>query len=276
MATMSDFAGGDTGYLRTVQYADSTRLRQRVDLHRRYGTAPVSWFPWLARQVAWTSGGSVLEVGCGGGWMWDEAAADLPGNLLVTLTDVSPGMVAEAEGRAQAGGFHVQPCVADARALPLRGGRYDVVIAAFVLFHLPDPAAGVAELARMVKPDGVVLVATAGAAHLRELWEIRSEVFGGPPTSATVDAFGTESGGRLLAERFGSVTWRPYPDELVCGEPDAVVAFMTSSPPGESADDEQLGRLRAAVDRRFEAGGGTLRVTKETGVFVCRQPRPDR
>ena len=61
---------------------------------------------------------------------------------------------------------------------------------------------------------------------------------------------------------------------LGASDAEAVVAFLTSSPPGEDADDEGVTRLRAAVDRRFEAGGGTLRITKETGAFVCRQPRP--
>jgi SAM-dependent methyltransferase len=272
MATYSDFAGGDQRYLRTVQYADSTKLGQRARLHVRYGTAPVPWFPWLVQQIEWPAGARVLEVGCGAGWLWDEGAPAVPADVVLTLTDLSPGMVGEAETRARAAGFRVWPCVVDVEALPWRGRRFDIAIAAFVLYHSADPVRAVAELARTVRPGGVVLAATSGDAHLRELWEIRAEVFGGAPVSETVVAFGVESGERMLAESFGSVAWRLYPDELVCTDPDDVIAFLTSSPPGEGADADQRARLRSAVGRRFDAGGGTLRVTKETGVFVCRDP----
>ena len=55
------------------------------------------------------------------------------------------------------------PCaVADVRALPLGPGSVDDVIAAFVLNHLTDPVAGLAELARVTRPGGAVLAAVFG------------------------------------------------------------------------------------------------------------------
>jgi SAM-dependent methyltransferase len=52
------------------------------------------------------------------------------------------------------------PCVvADIRALPLPAGRVDAAVAAFVLNHLTEPSAGLAELARVTRPGGAVLAA---------------------------------------------------------------------------------------------------------------------
>ena len=52
------------------------------------------------------------------------------------------------------------PCVvADIRALPLAAGRVDAAVAAFVLNHLAEPSAGLAELARVTRPGGAVLAA---------------------------------------------------------------------------------------------------------------------
>jgi SAM-dependent methyltransferase len=48
--------------------------------------------------------------------------------------------------------------VADVTALPFRAGSFDVVVAAFVVNHLPDPVAGLAELRRVTRPGGAVLV----------------------------------------------------------------------------------------------------------------------
>ena len=39
----------------------------------------------------------VLECGCGPGWLWRDKVERVPENCQVTLTDLSPGMVAEAE-----------------------------------------------------------------------------------------------------------------------------------------------------------------------------------
>ena len=52
------------------------------------------------------------------------------------------------------------PCaVADIRALPVPAGRVDDAVAAFVLNHLVQPSAGLAELARVTRPGGAVLAA---------------------------------------------------------------------------------------------------------------------
>jgi ubiquinone/menaquinone biosynthesis C-methylase UbiE len=49
--------------------------------------------------------------------------------------------------------------VADIRALPIRAGSADGAVAAFVLNHLADPAAGFAELIRVTRPGGALLAA---------------------------------------------------------------------------------------------------------------------
>ena len=55
------------------------------------------------------------------------------------------------------------PCaVADIRALPLAASSVNDAVAAFVLNHLTDPRAGLAELARVTRPAGAVLAAVFG------------------------------------------------------------------------------------------------------------------
>jgi SAM-dependent methyltransferase len=265
----------DQDYLRDVQYRDPTKLRARADLHTRYGTAPLSWVPWVLAQIDFPPAARVLEVGCGPGWLWADGPA-LPPGLRLTLTDLSPGMVEVARDRASSTIEVVDARVADAQALPFDDGAFDVVIANHMLYHVPSPETAVAECARVLEPNGVLMAATVGPGHLKELWEVRAEVFGGLPKSVHPDVFGSITGAALLRRRFAGVEWRPYEDTLRCTDPDDVVAFLTSAPPGEDASPEQLTELRRAVERRLVSGGGVFTVAKDTGAFLTNGPRrPD-
>ena len=95
----------------------------------------------------------VLDAGAGTG----AASAALRRRRARPLAvDLSAGMLAwHAASRP--------PCaVADVRALPLATGSVDDAVAAFVLNHLTDPEAGLAELARVTRPGGAVLAAVFG------------------------------------------------------------------------------------------------------------------
>ena len=60
--------------------------------------------------------------------------------------------------------YGVRPSVtADVTALPFHDRAFDVAVAAFVINHLPDPVAGLAELRRVTRPGGVVLASTFAA-----------------------------------------------------------------------------------------------------------------
>jgi ubiquinone/menaquinone biosynthesis C-methylase UbiE len=57
--------------------------------------------------------------------------------------------------------YGARPAVtADLTALPFRNATFDVVVAAFVVNHLPDPVAGLTELRRVTRPGGAVLAST--------------------------------------------------------------------------------------------------------------------
>jgi SAM-dependent methyltransferase len=268
------FAGRDQRYLREVQYVDPANLTARANLHVRYGTATEAWFPWLAAQIDWPASAEVLEVGCGPGWMWVQAADELPVDLSLTLTDLSAGMVQAASGRVAAlqKFVAIKAQVADAQRLPFADASFDVVVANHMLYHAPDPAAAVSELARVLKPDACLLAAANGPANLRELWEIRAQIFGGEYESGTTHRFGSVTGLPMLTARFAEVQWRSYVDQLRCTDPDAVIAYFTSCPPGEDASPPVLAALDQAIRARFDNPDGVFTITKDAGAFIASRP----
>ncbi len=93
-------------------------------------------------------GALALDAGAGSGVAGDALRAD---GATVVASDREHDMAA----------FGGCPAVtADITALPFRHDAFDVVAAAFVVNHLPDPVAGLAELCRVTRSGGAVLVST--------------------------------------------------------------------------------------------------------------------
>jgi SAM-dependent methyltransferase len=110
-------------------------------------------------------GGVVVDVGCGTGRALPALRAAVGAGGAVIGVDITPQMldVARDRGRAE----HAALLLADARRLPLAAGSVDAVFAAGLIMHLPDPGAGLAELARVTRPGGrLVLFHPSGRAAL--------------------------------------------------------------------------------------------------------------
>ncbi len=269
MTQRSAFSGGDQEYLRDVQYADGSKLDVRTHLHRAYSTSPVSIAKFEADLVVWPSAASVLECGCGTGRFWETC--DAPRTVALMLTDLSPGMVDEAIATAQLWGFdRVDGRACDVQALPFGDASFDVVIANHMMYHVPDPDQGVAELARVMRSDGVVLIATNGYGHMREINDAIAEVFCSH-AEGLYEVFGIDTGEARLRQQFESVVWHAFDNDLVVDDPAAVVAYGLSFPPGEFATDLQREEFESAVAKRFQEG--RMRIRTRAGVFVCARPR---
>ncbi len=94
------------------------------------------------------------DLGCGTGQV-AEALAPFAGGILAV--DGSEAMLEEARRRLEPHG-NVEVLHGDLEALPLEDGSLDAAVLALVLHHLPDPAAALREVARVVRPGGRVLV----------------------------------------------------------------------------------------------------------------------
>lgn len=101
-------------------------------------------------------GAAVLDAGCGTGRALEPLRAAVGPDGTVLGFDLTPAMIAQAAqaGRGGAGLL----AVADAARVPLRDAALDAVFAAGLLTHLPDPAAGLREFARVVRAGGRLAV----------------------------------------------------------------------------------------------------------------------
>lgn len=251
----------DAAYLRTDQYRTADNLGARIHFHDRFSTNPQRWPRWVFERLRIPPNGRILEVGCGSGSLWQENRSRIPEGWEITLSDFSPGMVAQARQ-----GLPFPVATLDAQDLPFPTARFDAVIANHMLYHVPDRPRALREMRRVLKPGGRLYAATGGRDQFHELidlvrrfdpslvlWEGR-----GP------GSFMLETGEAQLAPWFADVTLHRYDDELVVTEVEPLVAYVVSKVrlPGE-----RQAALARFVEEEMRRLGGRLRISKDYGLF---------
>ena len=106
----------------------------------------------------------VLEVGGGPGELAARIGTEL--GCGVVMVDVSARMVELALERG------VEARLGDVQGLPFEDGSFDVAIAAWMLYHVPDLDRALAELARVLRPGGRLVAVTNAGEHLAEIRRI--------------------------------------------------------------------------------------------------------
>ncbi|KAA3652610.1 MAG: methyltransferase domain-containing protein [Proteobacteria bacterium] len=117
---------------------------------------------------------SILDLGCATGRDLARLAERYPKATRIGV-DIAPAMLQRASppqrGLQRLFGPRNRPQVvaADARALPFAANRFDMLWSNLMLNWLDDPAPALAEMARVMKVDGMLMFATLGPDTLREL-----------------------------------------------------------------------------------------------------------
>jgi len=102
------------------------------------------------------SGGVVVDVGCGTGRALPALRQAVGPDGAVIAADLTPEMLDAARPKATAA--RAALVIADARRLPFADASADVLFAAGLVNHLPDPEAGLGELARVTGNGGLLVL----------------------------------------------------------------------------------------------------------------------
>ncbi len=192
------------------EYASERALEARRAVYAdRTGIDPrdVLW-----DEIAAASPSRVLEVGPGPGELSERMQEELEAE--VVALDVSERMVELARARG------VDARKGDVQELPFADDDFDVVVAAWVLFHVPELDRGLAEIARVLRPDGRLVATTNSERHLEEARAHAGISMVGQMT------FSRENGEEALRRHFARVSRQDVDGSVRFADGEAIRAYV--------------------------------------------------
>lgn len=237
-------------------------------------SAGALFLDWLAqpRGLAWA------DIGCGNG-AFSELVLSRAAPVSLAAIDPSPAQIDSARQKitSQLVEFHT----GDAMALPYDTARFDASVMALVLFFVPDPEKGAAEMVRVTKPGGMIASYTwdvmRGGIPMQTVWEelerLGKQVL--RPPSADISRF--EELKALWAKLgLSNVETRELVVERSFADfEDYWLSMVVSSPSGivDRLTDVEIAELRQRLRARLpESARGEITVHASATAIKGRKP----
>ena len=240
------------------------------------------WAPLLADLAGIRPGQAVLDVACGTGIVARTVADRLGSTGRVVGLDLNEGMLAVAR--------QVRPELdwrqGDVAGPPFADGSFDTVLCQMALMFFPDRPGALREMARVVRPGGLVALAVPAALDCQPAYgpfvEMATRI-AGPETASLLGAYwacGEVPELRWLVESAGLevVDVRTHTGTARFGSADELaVTEVEGSPLAERISEEDYAAIRAGARELlapFITAEGRLDAPLLGHVLAARRARP--
>ena len=188
----------------------------------------IRWRKELAREVSGQGKAPILDLATGTGDVALTLVRELTAEVKIIGADFTVPMLEQASSKIRSGGKErIALTAGDAMALPFPDNTFGAVTIAFGLRNLPDRAGGLAEMFRVLKPGGRVIVLEFSPMegrfpgqffrfYFHRVLPVLGGIISGKPGAyrylpSSVDSFPNPEalGGEMSGAGFGHVKFRP-------------------------------------------------------------------
>ncbi len=217
-------------------YNGANTVRTRQTIHELYTVPKIDFPAWVLSNHHWRGDECLLDLGAGAGLYYPQVRR-ISDQIEYHALDVSEEALRAHPGQDDPRAMLV---MGDAHLLPYASGQFDVVMANHMIYHLADVDQALTEIRRVMKPDGVLIVATNSQQSMPELHVLmrraivvltRTGSSHVQPPLPSSDLFALESGCRKLSKYFYGVVRYDLPGSLIFQESEPLLAYIESMRP---------------------------------------------
>lgn len=274
-------------------FGSNVPLATQQITHNLYRTNEERLVDQIVRELRLRGTESILDVGCGNGFILSEVVARLRDGGRATGIDVSPAMLELA--RSSVSRSVVPVDLIEGRAEDLSRfpeGHFERVMANFIFHYIDDPDQVCAELGRVVSKDGFVLVSIEARHSMPEMYNLHFEAmtrcdfpreFIDRLPRGRRGKMVLDNAQEILSRHFGEVTEHPYVDALEFKSAESFMRFYAAghrylgakAMAGDVITPDHLDKLHLDVEEAIQSRiekNGSFSLSKYNSIFVCREP----
>jgi ubiquinone/menaquinone biosynthesis C-methylase UbiE len=276
-------------YIRT-HFGSNAPLATQQMTHNRYRDNSEPLIDHILRCLALTGRETVLDLGCGNGFILRDVVSRLRDGARAVAVDISPAMLELAQRNVTVAWVPVEYYEGRAQDLSrFPDGSFDRVMANFIFHYIEEPDVVLAEIARVVADTGRAIVTIEARESMPEMYGSHFTAMakvGFPPAfierlpKGRRGQMTLDNAGEYLAKHFSRVQEKPYVDALRFRTVEPFMEFYTTGHrycgARAMAGDEYpealfqalYDEVAATVQRRIDEVG-YFELSKRNSVFVC-------
>jgi len=211
-----------------LQYQSTENLTKRQTLWT-FGDNPISLSDWIFRTLKLTANEKVLELGGGPGSMWCNNQSAIPAGVSLVFTDFSDAMVEKAGQNFQKHGFYPKIMQMDAQRISFPDHSFDLVIGCHMLYHVPHIPTALAEIRRVLRPQGRFIATTVARVHTKELRDFLAQFdLDMEKKTSLFSEFFCENAREVLSPFFTNIELHEYRNNVVISDQEIILSYIDS------------------------------------------------
>jgi ubiquinone/menaquinone biosynthesis C-methylase UbiE len=263
-----------------IDYQETSKdLATRINIHEKYGGRDID--EWMLEVLEPKKDSQILDVGCGAGKQLRAFHDYLEGECEITGGDVSKELLEQAN-KVNAGlGDPFELVELDfTKPFAYETDQFDLVSCCFAIYYAQDIPFTISEMHRVLKPGGRLFTTGPMPENKQIFYEIIKDATGKPiPPMPGSSRYGSEILDAINS-LFSDVETNIFENPLLFEDVQPFLDYTRASLSEDrklwsglfqGADEFEavMEQIAKAADRRYQADGGKLVMTKVVGGFVA-------